>query len=98
MPELGVYLAKMGERQRKLVREALAPMHGADPPHALVAVIDALVGFDAWQSLTAENKLSPDDAAEAAVDALMAILAASRPRALRQRAGGKPGIGARSRQ
>jgi AcrR family transcriptional regulator len=92
LPELGVYLAKMGERQRKLIREALAPAHGAEPPHTLVALIDALVGFGAWQSLTGENGLSHEDAAETAVDALMAILAAPRARAPRQRS--KTGTGA----
>jgi AcrR family transcriptional regulator len=95
LPELGVYLAKMRERQRKLIREALVPAHGAQAPHALVAVIDALVGFDSWQTLTADNGLAPDDAIATVVDALMAILAAPRARAQRPRAGGRTASAAR---
>lgn len=98
LPELGVYLAKMRERQRRLIREALAPAHGAEPPHALVALIDALVGFDSWQTLTADNGLAPEDAADAVVDALMAILAAPRARALRPRVGAEPAAGQRSQR
>ena len=90
LPELGVYLAKMRERQRKLIREALAPSHGAQPPHALVALVDALVSFDTWQSLTADNGLAPDDAAETVVDALMAIMTARDASGHKRRAAGRP--------
>jgi AcrR family transcriptional regulator len=98
LPELGVYLAKMRERQRKLIREALAPEHGAEPPPALVALVDALAGFDSWHALTAENGLTQDDAIETVVDALMAIMAAPRTRAPRPRDAGKPVPGTRSQR
>ncbi len=86
LPELGVYLTKMRERQRRLIEEALAPAPGARPPRTMVAIVDALTGFDTWHTLTAESGLAPDEATEAIVDALMAIMSARGARPSRLRA------------
>lgn len=83
LPDMAVYFTKMRERHVRLLREALAPRYGARPPQALVAVIEALTGFDAWHTLTAENGLPSDEAADAAADALAAVLAAAGTRPAR---------------
>lgn len=74
LPDMAVYFTRMRERHLQLIRAALEPAHGARTPRALVAVVEALTGFDAWQTLTAENGLSSDEAADAAVDAVTAVV------------------------
>jgi len=68
LPDMAAYFTRMRERHLRLIRGALEPAYGARPPRALVAVLEALTGFDAWQTLTAENGLSSDEAADAVVE------------------------------
>jgi len=74
LPDMAVYFTKMRERHVRLIREALEPAHGSQPPAKLVAVIEALTGFDAWQTLTRDNGLSASEAAEAVADTLRALV------------------------
>lgn len=74
LPDMAVYFTKMRERHVRLIREALEPAYGSRAPAKLVAVIEALTGFDAWQTLTQDNGLSADEAAEAVADTLTALV------------------------
>ena len=74
LPDMAVYFTKMRERHLRLIRAALEPDYGARPPRALVAIVETLTGLDAWQTLTAENGLSSDEAADAVVDAVIALV------------------------
>ena len=96
LPELGVYLTKMRERERWLIHEALAPAHGGRPPAVLIALVEALVGFEAWQTLVADNGMATEDAAEIVADALAAILAPRDARPVKTRGFAKPAMASRS--
>lgn len=74
LPELGALIMRMGERQRRLIREALTP--GQDPRATLVAMLDALLSFETWQKLAIENGLAPREASKAVAQAARAIIAA----------------------
>ena len=80
MPDMAVYFAKMRTHHLRLIREALEPAHGSRPPARLVAVIEALTGFDAWHTLTQENGLSNHDAALTISDALNTLIGRAPPK------------------
>jgi len=94
LPDMAVYFTRMRERHLQLIRAALEPAHGARPPRPLVAIIEALTAFDAWQTLTTENGLSSDEAADAVVDAVTAIVRSEAYRRAPRRF--LPGAGARA--
>jgi len=85
LPDMAIYFTKMRERHLVLIRAALEPAHGARAPRALVALFEALTGFDAWQTLTVENGLSSEEATDAALDAAIAILESEAHRRPRRR-------------
>jgi AcrR family transcriptional regulator len=53
VPELAPYLQGMQEEQRRFILAALAPELGPAPPPPLLAMAELLLGFAAWQQLTA---------------------------------------------
>jgi AcrR family transcriptional regulator len=75
LPDMAVYFVKMRERHLRLVREALAPAFGAEPPRALMALVEALTGFDAWHTLARDNGLEPEEAVGAVMAAIRPMLA-----------------------
>jgi AcrR family transcriptional regulator len=74
LPDMAVYFTKMRERHLRLIVEALRPAYASRPPAELVAVVEVLTGFGAWQTLTAENRLGQDDAVAAVAETLAATL------------------------
>ena len=74
LPDMAVYFAKMRERHLRLIHDALAPDFGPRPPHALAALIEALTGFDAWQTMTVTNGLSSEEAADTVANAIAATI------------------------
>lgn len=77
LPDMAPYLVRMRERHLRLIAVALEPACGARPPAPLVAVIEALTGFDAWQTLT-QNGLDLDEAVAAVTETLLARIARGR--------------------
>ena len=84
LPDMSVFLTRIRERHLRLIHEALAPEFGARPPLAVVALIEVLTAFEAWHTMITANGLSPDETADAVVDAVAAVVA---------RAAGPNGIG-----
>jgi AcrR family transcriptional regulator len=78
LPDMAVFFTKMRDRHVRLVHEALAPDYGPRPPRTLVALIEALTSFDAWQTLTAGNGFSSHEAAAAVSGSVTALAAAHR--------------------
>jgi hypothetical protein len=62
----------------------------------LIALVEALVGFEAWQTLVADNGMATEDAAEIVADALAAILAPRDARPVKTRGFAKPAMASRS--
>jgi AcrR family transcriptional regulator len=89
LPDMAIYFTKMRERHLRLIHEALAPDYGPRPPPALVGIIEALTNFDAWQTLTAGNGLSSDEAAAAVADSMTAIVGNFRSRGTGRVAGSR---------
>ncbi|MCC7049766.1 MAG: TetR/AcrR family transcriptional regulator [Alphaproteobacteria bacterium] len=77
VPELGQHTRHRHEQDLRFIREALAPRFGTALSKALVALVDILTRYSAWETLTQERGLSQDDAIAATRAALAALLDAA---------------------
>lgn len=80
VPELGAHARHGHERDLRFIREALGPRFGTALPKALLALVDILTRYSAWETLTQDRGLSQNDAIAAARAAIAALLDASPPR------------------
>ena len=76
MPDLAKIVDEARSQFRRLVALALEPRFAGRPPAGLVALIEILLGFSAWQRLAEEAGLSQSGAEERAAAALFALLRA----------------------
>ncbi|MBI3452219.1 MAG: TetR/AcrR family transcriptional regulator [Rhodospirillales bacterium] len=86
LPELGVQYRRLKTERAALIAEALAPAFGHRPPAALVGLIDTMLDFSSWQTLTDDHRMSDREAAATVGDALVALLDLHRPAAMPDRA------------
>jgi AcrR family transcriptional regulator len=77
IPALGEILRRDRARLAGLIRLALAPRWGEAPPPALVALIESLLDFTAWQRLVEAHEPGGRPAEETTSDALLALLHAA---------------------
>jgi AcrR family transcriptional regulator len=74
IPELGALARHAREADLALIRAALQPACGREPPAATAGLAEALLDFRTWQTLTAAHGLNHDAATAAVIDALTRLI------------------------
>lgn len=75
IPELGSFHARTRDEHLRFIRDALSPRFGSRPPEALIGLVEILTRYSAWETLTKDRGLSPEEAVAAVIDALDAASA-----------------------